>query len=87
MAIKLFSLPCCPRCEMVKDYLKEKKVNYTPVDMDSAEGITELRVAGIFEMEAPVLMNDETDVFLSSSTMFPDGTIDKELINTMVGAK
>ena len=81
--LSIFSLPCCPRCDVLKKYLSKKGIVVQHLEMDSAEGITELRMIGCFTMEAPVLIND--DLFLESATMFPDGTLDVKLIDSFVG--
>jgi glutaredoxin len=84
--IKLFTMEFCPRCEIVKDYLTKKDIAFQIMAMDTAEGITELRVEGSFAVEAPVLMNSEGE-FKESAEMFPDGNIDTSVIDKLVGKK
>lgn len=82
--IKVYSLPVCPRCETLKTFLTNNNIPFESVDMESAEGITELRVAGCFAMEAPVLVNETSGVFMESAEMFPNGTLDELVVKHMV---
>lgn len=76
--ISIFSLPCCPRCDELKKYLSKKGIVVQHMEMDSAEGITELRINGRFDMVAPVLQID--DKFYGSDEMFPNGVFDPSVI-------
>lgn len=53
--IKLFRTDTCPKCEKLKTLLKELNLPFTTMDMQSSEGLTELRFNGVFCLEAPVL--------------------------------
>lgn len=78
----VYTLENCPNCEMLKDFLSSRKVRYTEKDMSSAESLTELRVNGVFAMEAPVLRSG--DLFLTSTELFTLGKIrDGELNKTL----
>ena len=78
----VYTLENCPNCEMLKDFLGSRKVRYTEKDMASAESLTELRVNGVFAMEAPVLRSG--DLFLTSAELFAKGKIrDGELNKTL----
>ncbi len=66
--IVVFTLPVCPRCEVVKEWLENEDVEFVEMSMESAEGITELRVNGCFAMEAPVVKYG--DKFLEESELF-----------------
>jgi len=35
--IKIYSTPFCPYCSTLKDYLKDRKVNFTEVDVSEDE--------------------------------------------------
>jgi len=54
--IVVFSLPVCPKCELVKAALQEAGIAYGEMGMDTTEGVTELRVNNCFAMEAPVVL-------------------------------
>jgi glutaredoxin len=64
----VFSLSVCPNCIRLKKALKESNIEYAEMDMQSAAGITELRVGNCFAMEAPVLQIGDT--FLEHDDLF-----------------
>ncbi|HVN65610.1 MAG TPA: glutaredoxin domain-containing protein [Methanomicrobiales archaeon] len=72
-SLVVYTLENCPNCEMLKDYLKSRKVSYLEKDMSSADSLTDLRVNGCFAMEAPVLRKD--DLFLTSAELFAGGRV------------
>jgi glutaredoxin len=77
-ALVVYTLENCPNCEMLKDYLASRRLSYLEKDMSSAESLTDLRVNGVFAMEAPVLRKD--DLFLTSAELFAGGRVrDAEL--------
>ena len=51
----IFSTEMCPNCKELKDMLNKKKIEFEEMDLGSSEGLTELRINGIFTLEAPVL--------------------------------
>jgi glutaredoxin len=74
----VYTLENCPNCEMLKEYLADRKVAYLEKDMSSADSLTDLRVNGCFAMEAPVLRKE--DLFLTSAELFAQGKVrDAEL--------
>jgi len=79
----VYTLENCPNCEMLKTYLSSRKVRYTEMDMSSAESLTDLRVNGVFAMEAPVLRKSE--LFLTSAEIFAGGKIREEDLHRTLG--
>lgn len=53
--IVVFSTTVCPKCKRLKQYMKDQGIPFSEMDMQSAEGRTELVFAGVFALEAPVL--------------------------------
>lgn len=53
--IIVFTLETCPRCEQVKSAMLDAGLEFDEMRMDSAEGITELRINQCFAVEAPVV--------------------------------
>jgi glutaredoxin len=41
--IKVYSLPSCVKCVDVKNYLKEKDIDFTEVDLGNEHGVSDLR--------------------------------------------
>ena len=56
--VKVYSTPTCPYCIRVKDYLKEKKVAFTVVDVSTDQpGLQEMiKISG--QMGVPVIVID-----------------------------
>ena len=56
--IKVFSTPTCPYCLRLKEYLKQKQVDFTNVDVSTDQaGLQEMiRVSG--QMGVPVVLVD-----------------------------
>lgn len=54
--VKVYSTPTCPYCVRVKDYLKEKKVAFTNVDVSTDQpGLQEMiKISG--QMGVPVIV-------------------------------
>ncbi len=64
----VYTLDFCPRCEILKEYLASRNIEFSIADMSSATSLTELRVNGVFVQEAPVLQKDKT--FLTTRELF-----------------
>jgi len=81
--IRIFCLECCPHCEMVKKFFDEHDIKYETMLADTAEGITELRVGGCFEIEMPVVYIGTTNMFFGNKDLFTDGELNTELLSWM----
>ena len=55
MAVKIYSTPTCPWCKKVKEYLKEKKVKFTDVNVADNEKAREEMIDKSDQMGVPVL--------------------------------
>lgn len=71
--IIVYSLEVCPNCEILKQYLQDNKISYTERSLDDPEALTDLRMNGVFVMEAPVLQIEET--YLTSKEIFQNGEV------------
>jgi len=69
----VYSLEDCSQCETLKSYLRGQGFSYAEEDMGTAASLTELRIRGIFTMEAPVLRKGET--FLTTDDLFAAGKL------------
>ena len=79
----VYTLENCPNCEMLKSFLDSRRVRYTERDMSSAESLTELRVNGVFAMEAPVLR--QGDAFLTTLDLFSGGRVKEGSVERLAG--
>ena len=52
--IKVYSTSACPRCKILEHYLSEHKIAHFSKEV-SAEDITDMRVAGYFKLECPII--------------------------------
>jgi len=71
--IIVYSLEVCPNCEILKKYLQNNTIPYRERALDDPEVLTDLRMNGIFVMEAPVLQIG--DRYLTSMEIFIDGEV------------
>ncbi len=55
----VYTLPECPNCITLKEFLSKNGAKFREEPMDTAESITEMRVNQCFAMMAPVLRVDD----------------------------
>ncbi len=72
--ISIYSTSNCPNCKVLKESIKEMKLEFEEVDMATPESLTELRMNGVFTMAAPVLQVD--DKFYTYNELFTQDRID-----------
>jgi glutaredoxin len=78
----IYTLDCCPNCELLKSYLKQGGVAFAEEDMSSAESLTELRLNGVFVSEGPVLRKNET--FLTTHDLFSAGKVNAQNVDALI---
>lgn len=76
--IILYTSEHCPKCNRLKTFLESQNLQFTKIDIGTPAGLTELRFAGCFALEAPVLQVDEN--FLESRSIFKGNEIQPEKI-------
>lgn len=74
----IYTLEFCPNCDALKQFLRERTVQYKERDLSTPESLTELRINGVFVSEAPVLQKGER--FLTSTEMFVAGAVMQEQV-------
>jgi len=80
-ALVVYSLEDCSQCEALKSFLRREGYSFTEEDMGSAAALTDLRMNGIFTMEAPVLRKGER--FLTTDDLFTAGKLREDIIRTL----
>ncbi len=55
MTIKIYTTPTCPWCKKTKEFLKQKKIAYTELDVTSNEKARDEMVKKSKQMGVPVL--------------------------------
>lgn len=80
--ITVYTLEVCPNCEQLKICLRKLDVAYNERDMAGAEALTDLRLNGVFAMEAPVLqVNDQ---YFESKDIFEKGAVNEPFVVNLV---
>lgn len=60
VTIKMYSTPTCPYCRMVKDFLKQNKIEFEDIDVATNTEAAREMVAKSGQMAVPVLDIDGT---------------------------
>jgi glutaredoxin 3 len=55
MNVKVYSTPTCPYCKLVKEYLTERKIDFTDIDVASNAGAANEMVKLSGQMGVPVI--------------------------------
>ena len=55
MAIKVYSTPTCPYCRMVKDFLKQNKIEFEDVDVAADRKAAKEMITKSGQIAVPVL--------------------------------
>jgi len=76
--VRVYTTSVCPRCKMLKRFLSEMGVEFTEESLEQPETVAELRINGVFVMEAPVLQVDDT--YYTSEELFEDETLNEQLV-------
>ncbi len=77
MKIKVYSTPTCPYCHLVKEYLKEKGVEFEDIDVSQNESALQELVQKTGAMAVPVIDIDGEIVI----------GFDKEKIDQLLASK
>ena len=59
MTVKVYSTPTCPYCIMVKDFLKENKIEFENINVAEDQKAAEEMVKKTGQMGVPVVMVDD----------------------------
>jgi len=54
--VKVFSTPTCPYCDQLKDYLKEKKVEFEEIDLSKKADEAEKLIKKTGQMGVPAII-------------------------------
>lgn len=76
--IIVYTTEYCPKCNKLKNFLKENAISFEVADMSTPEALTELRFNGVFTATAPVLQIDER--FLTYNELFHGEEVNSEKI-------
>lgn len=79
--VTIYSTPTCPYCKMAKEYLKEKKVEYTDIDVAADEKKAQEMIEKSGQMGVPVIAvekDGKEEIMVG---------FDKEALSKLVGIK
>ena len=62
--VKVFSTPTCPYCHAAKEFLKEKKIKFTDVDVSKDKKAQEEMIEKSGQMGVPVIIIDNKEVIV-----------------------
>ncbi len=82
MGIFVYSTRNCPNCRVLKQFLANKNVPFTEVDMATPAALTELRMNGVFTMAAPVLQIGNK--FHTYNELFVQDRINQSLLESIL---
>ena len=82
LAVRVYTLPVCPNCAVLKKSLMEHGVSFEEHDLDSPQSRTTLLMKGVFTTIAPVLQ--VRDTFLTFDELFHDDELNIDLILSML---
>ncbi|MHC1625511.1 MAG: glutaredoxin family protein [Methermicoccaceae archaeon] len=78
MVVKVYSMEVCPRCEKLKEFLKEEGIPFEDLSLEDPEILTDLRLEGIFVMATPLLQVD--DNYYYSEELFSDEELREDVV-------
>jgi len=82
LAVRVYTLPVCPNCSVLKKSLVEHGISFEEHDLDSPQSRTTLLMKGVFTTVAPVLQIRDT--FLTFDELFRDDELNIDLILSML---
>ncbi len=83
MTVRVYTTSVCPRCKALKRFLTEQNVSFSEGSLEEPEAVVELRINGVFVMEAPVLQVGES-YYTSEELFVDDGGLNHELVRKAV---
>ncbi len=82
MGIFVYSTRNCPNCRVLKQFLVNKNIPFTEVDMATPAALTELRMNGVFTMAAPVLQIGNK--FHTYNELFTQDRINQSMLESIL---
>lgn len=79
--IAIYATRDCPKCQALKAAMPP--LSFRTVDMSTPEGLTELRINGVFVLEAPILRVDD-DFYYGRDLFDSDGNVNKKKVNEII---
>jgi glutaredoxin len=82
LAVRVYTLPVCPNCTVLKTALVAHGISFEEHDLDSPQSRTTLLMKGVFTTMAPVLQVKDT--FLTFEDLFPNDELNIDMILSLM---
>jgi glutaredoxin len=82
VTVRVYTLPVCPNCTILKKSLLEHGISFEEHDLDSPQSRTTLLMKGVFTTMAPVLQVKDT--FLTFEDLFPNDELNIDIILSLM---
>ncbi|MEM4699575.1 MAG: glutaredoxin domain-containing protein [Candidatus Nezhaarchaeales archaeon] len=83
MRVRLYTSPHCPRCEALKEALRELGVDYEELDASDTDVMADLIMRDVYLTSTPAL--EVGGRLLTSEDLFEGGAVNRELLKRAVG--
>ena len=83
--LTVYTTPNCPRCKLLKEWLKSKGVNFEEKNLDDSEVMTDLIVRNIYVLSAPALEVDGK--VYGEDVLFHSETLNEEFLGKILEEK
>ena len=70
-------------CKVLKEFLKSNGVEYEERSLENPENVVDLRLSGVFVLEAPILQVG--DKYLQPSELFDQGVVKEDILTEILG--
>lgn len=81
-SLRVYSTKTCPRCSILKATLARWERHYEEASLEDAKTLTDLRLAGCFEIEAPILQVD--GIYYPARSLFLGPNVDEEFLREII---
>lgn len=83
--ITVYTTPSCPRCKMLKEWLKMKGIVFEEKNLDDSEVMADLIVRNVYVMSAPAL--EVGGEVYGEDVLFQSETLNEEFLNKILEEK
>jgi glutaredoxin len=78
MKVIVYTTKNCPRCEILKNWLKNKKVKFQEKNLEDSDVMSELILKDVYSFSSPILQIDSK--FLTSDELFEGNKLKNDLL-------
>ena len=82
--VVVYTTPVCPRCAALKEWLKQRGVEYEEKNMEDSEVMAELVMDNVFALSAPVLKVG--DRYLLEDDLFEEDKLKADVVEEVLSS-